>query len=255
MSTRTYAPRDRSYRATGGNRSSAGYYQRGNADPARTASDSQISWLHRLVEGKDIPAEHLASVDRLLKLLRVHEEDVRNPGDGTRMLFSVASQTIDWLKGFEWKSREGSAGKPAGKRPEHPGVPEGRYATRCRTGRNDLDFWQVDKPEEGNWAGRTFVSRLIGGQGEQRIRWDEQQAALDAIFAAGPDESARVFAQEFGECRYCHRPLSDRVSRFNGRGPDCAKMRGLTQAKPSATWHPEFKGDGSPWASKYGRSA
>lgn len=100
-------------------------------------------------------------------------------------------------------------------------TPAGHYATESRTGNNDLDFWVVDRPTEGRWAGYTFVSRVIGGHEDQRVRGSEARQALEAIIAAGPEQAARRYGQEIGRCGRCNRHLTDETSRTFGLGPEC----------------------------------
>jgi len=106
--------------------------------------------------------------------------------------------------------------------PAAPSVPQGYYATPSRTGNNDLDFWAVDVPTEGKWAGYTFVSRVIGGREDTRVRGAEARQALEAIVAAGLAEAAQAYGRAIGRCGRCNRHLTDETSRTLGLGPDCA---------------------------------
>lgn len=105
-----------------------------------------------------------------------------------------------------------------------PEVPEGYYATASRTGNNDLDFWAIDRPTEGRWAGRVFVKRVVGGRADQNVRGPEARLALEAIAAAGPEDAARLYGQEVGRCGRCNRHLTDETSRAYGLGPECRKQ-------------------------------
>lgn len=108
------------------------------------------------------------------------------------------------------------------RRPGMSNVPSGNYAVRSRTGNNDLDFFHVRNVDEGNqWAGWTFVDRVIGGHDNQRIRKDEQNWALQAIADAGPFEAGALFGQELHHCGKCGRHLTKRISRTRGYGPKC----------------------------------
>jgi hypothetical protein len=100
-------------------------------------------------------------------------------------------------------------------------VPEGHYATTSRTGANDLDFWRVDRPTEGKWAGRVFVKRVIGGRADSPVRGTEASQALAAIELAGPAAAGQLYGQEVGRCYACNRHLTDATSRQLGIGPDC----------------------------------
>jgi hypothetical protein len=108
-----------------------------------------------------------------------------------------------------------------GTREPYPDVPAGHYATRSATGNNDLDFWRVDRPTEGRWAGRTFVKRVIGGKADSPVRGATALAALKAILANDIGRSRVLYGREIGRCWKCNRHLTDEVSRSLGIGPDC----------------------------------
>jgi Family of unknown function (DUF6011) len=131
--------------------------------------------------------------------------------------------------------------KPAGSRerglqPKLPDVPAGHYAIPSLTGNNDLDFFRVDRPEEGTWAGRTFVHRVIGGKPDSRVRGTTARQALEAIIAAGPDKARQLYGQEIGRCWRCNRHLTDETSRYWGIGPDCAGQVGCPYTPPPEGW-------------------
>lgn len=100
------------------------------------------------------------------------------------------------------------------------GVPQGHYATESATGNNDLDFWRVQKPDKGKWAGYTFVNRVIGGRPSVAVRGATAEAALKAIAKDVPGASIR-YGQELGRCSRCNRHLTDETSRALGIGPEC----------------------------------
>jgi hypothetical protein len=100
-------------------------------------------------------------------------------------------------------------------------IPPGRYATPSLTGNNDFDFWQVDRPDKGKWAGRTFIERIIGGQENARLGNMHQRAAAQAIADYGIDEASYLFGQQLGICGDCGRHLTDEESRRIGKGPVC----------------------------------
>jgi hypothetical protein len=102
-----------------------------------------------------------------------------------------------------------------------PDIPAGYYAVKSLTGNNDLDFFRVDRPTEGRWAGRTFVKRIIGGNPEAQVRGQQARAALEAIIKAGPDSAMALYGQEIGQCGRCNRHLTDETSRALGIGPVC----------------------------------
>jgi uncharacterized protein DUF6011 len=109
-------------------------------------------------------------------------------------------------------------------RPGNCDLNPGGYAVPSRTGSNDLDFWWIDRPEQGKWAGWTFVERVIGGRPNQRVSRAESAAALATLAALSPvdrEESQATFGTELGECYACHRTLTDDLSRSLGIGPVC----------------------------------
>jgi uncharacterized protein DUF6011 len=104
---------------------------------------------------------------------------------------------------------------------QYAAIPEGRYAVKSLTGTNDLDFFKVDKPTQGTWAGQIFVRRVIGGHPDMPVKGANKFAALDAILEAGPDKAMALFGQTLGYCGRCGRSLTDEQSRAIGIGPVC----------------------------------
>jgi hypothetical protein len=106
---------------------------------------------------------------------------------------------------------------------------------------NPVIFLKVDKPREGRWAGKAFIKREYGGPRYEKLTYQQQADYARAILAMGVAASMTLYGQTSDHCCYCHRTLSRRTPRFNGRGNDCAKARGFTQAKPPADWRPEIQ--------------
>jgi len=107
-----------------------------------------------------------------------------------------------------------------------PDVPEGHYAIPSLTGNNDLDFFRVDRPDEGTWKGKTYIKRVIGGKPDKNIRFSQYRPVLEAIVAFGIDHSGATYGREIGRCRHCNRHLTDDESRARGSGPDCFAQHG-----------------------------
>lgn len=110
-------------------------------------------------------------------------------------------------------------------------LPAGYYATPSRTGNNDYDFWRIDKPESGKWAGRIFVKRIVGGGTDGDMQTHQldnmqQRLACEAIVGYGLEESRMLFATEMTRCTDCGRMLTDQESRDAGRGPTCRNKKG-----------------------------
>lgn len=108
-----------------------------------------------------------------------------------------------------------------------PDVPAGHYAVKSRTGNNDIDFFRVDRPEKGDYEGRVFVKRVIGGKPDRNIRRSEKLAVLADIVKMGVHQSALLYAQKIRSCSKCNRHLTMYASRQLGMGETCATHRGL----------------------------
>lgn len=100
-------------------------------------------------------------------------------------------------------------------------IPKGHYATKSLTGNNDLDFWRLDRPKDGQYAGRAFIKRVVGGKPEASVSRVTKFAVLEAIITEGIEATALRYARELGRCSRCNRTLTDQVSREFGKGPEC----------------------------------
>jgi len=105
-------------------------------------------------------------------------------------------------------------------------IPKGHYATVSASGRNDFDFWRVDRPEQGAYAGRTFVKRIVGGKPDLNVSRDMKFRALEAIMSEGIELTAKRYGVELGHCYRCNRTLTDETSRALGIGPECRSKAG-----------------------------
>jgi hypothetical protein len=131
----------------------------------------------------------------------------------------AASAIIDWMMGLPKLPLEANA-QPG---PALPDVPEGHYAIPSLTGNNDLDFFRVDRPTEGKWAGYTFLKRVVGGKPDLPVARAQRRTVLEAIEAAGVDAARQQYGVSIGRCYVCNRHLTDELSRQLGIGPDCRK--------------------------------
>jgi hypothetical protein len=113
-----------------------------------------------------------------------------------------------------------------------PEVPAARYAVYAADG--GWDFYRVDRPAKGKWAGYTFVKRLFGAPGNfrsERLSRAQSASVLEAILGAeyadgdrvlsGPEAAAVAFSREHGVCAACLAPLTDAASIAAGLGPVC----------------------------------
>lgn len=104
-------------------------------------------------------------------------------------------------------------------------VPAGRYAVATDDGAtNELAFYKVDHGK-GRWAGRVFVSRLVGGHEDIRVTGKAALTILAKIAVDAEAASAR-YGKEIGRCGVCHTTLTNDESRARGIGPKCAAKAG-----------------------------
>lgn len=177
-------------------------------------TERQGSFIRGLDAERQVPVA--GSTEREAFLIARLEDVI---GGGKSVSKAEASDVIGWLQGLPVATAVRPAQRPVPT--ALPVIPEGHYAVPSRTGSNDLDFFRVDRPTDGRWAGRTFVKRVIGGKPDQAVRGGETRLALEAIAAAGVQESAVLYGREIGRCYRCNRALTDETSRALGIGPDC----------------------------------
>lgn len=108
-------------------------------------------------------------------------------------------------------------------------VPAGRYAIEIG---GKVGFFRVDRPEDGKWAGRTFVKEQASEE-FYPVRGPRRNEVLTAI-AADPRAAMIRYGHELGRCGNCGRTLTDEISREMGIGPDCAKHLGIERGSASA---------------------
>jgi hypothetical protein len=178
--------------------------------------DGQYELLQRLMEERDMPP--LDPYDEI--------KDKISKSEASALISHLINEVKKPVAPKQVK--EGGAAKLD--------VPAGYYATPSITGNNDFDFWHVQRPTEGKWAGYTFVKRVIGGHQDQDLPRDSkkkvkddnrrlaratQTAALKAIVEFGVQKSHELFGTELKFCRECGTHLTDKLSRELGIGPDC----------------------------------
>lgn len=202
-----------------------------DAQPARRSiripaepkiTEPQRRFILALLDQHEVAPEH---ADRLVKMLRISEDP-----EEFGMSKATASKTIDWLKEQPAKARTQAPARESGISKFRDDVPAGRYAVTGDDG--TTDFYKVDRPDEGRWAGYVFVKLLIahGGFGddlaEQRLSMPAQITILDRIADAGVAESMQRYGREIGRCGHCGRTLTDNESIERGIGPVCAGKMG-----------------------------
>jgi Family of unknown function (DUF6011) len=191
----------------------------------------QLDFIKRLYEERVLPFDAADEHERGKASFARKVATGEQHGTGTyadRMTPPQASRLIEWLMGLP---RRESATTSAAAEPA-PDVPAGRFAL-ATNGDPTLRFFKVDRPEEGRWAGRTFLSEIFGGgYGDDGRREPIRDRArrteiLNAILAVGPMKAAQCYGIELGHCGRCGRTLTDETSRAFGIGPDCREAWGI----------------------------
>jgi hypothetical protein len=100
-------------------------------------------------------------------------------------------------------------------------VAPGRYAVALD---GKLGFYKVDAPQDGRWAGFTFVKQQAGDD-HYPVKGGRKGAVLAAI-AADAKAAMLAYGRELGKCGHCGRTLTDEASRAAGIGPICRQRMG-----------------------------
>jgi hypothetical protein len=176
---------------------------------------------------QDMPTTDIMSEIARLAPLKQHHL-TRDMTDGRPLARQAAEKVLANLRGCE--------DRPVVERPEKSSpsmdfslIPVGYYATPGR-GSNEFDFWKVERPEDGKYAGFTFIKRVLGGgsAGQTRvirIHMSEQRLSLAAIARHGIEESRQLYGDKMKRCTKCNRDLTDDLSIARRMGNDCWNKR------------------------------
>ena len=183
--------------------------ERGAGRPEPVATDNQHTFVAKLVTERDTDGMNDAYRARISDILA---------GRGKPLTKAGASTLIDGLLTLPHRSAPCAPAEPTAVT-----VPAGRYALDG-SGVNETVFYRVDRPEEGKWAGYTFVSRLEGPS-EERVPRTQKEGILARI-AEDPAAASARYGREIGACGVCGRRLTNDDSRAAGIGPVCASKMG-----------------------------
>jgi Family of unknown function (DUF6011) len=169
----------------------------------------QRKFLLDLIQQKQVKPDQEGKLDLIMKCLRI-SEDPEEYG----MSKAKASELITWFLNQPDKPKQPFPNDGGG----WPDIPAGRYAVLNPEG--VLQFYSVDKPTRGRWAGFTFLS--VWASDERHPIKDQvyKKKVLSAI-GKDPKAAAERFGQEIGACAICGRTLTDATSRKIGIGPVC----------------------------------
>jgi hypothetical protein len=176
-------------------------------------SDKQVSYVMDLLLIHDWPdqisKEDLAAMERKqvsALITAIQRRPLKRkvpegqPADGR----SPRPQSNDWMKS----------------------VPPGRYAVKQG---QYWYFYEVQRSDEGAWAGYTFVKMLIGAPGsyrKQKLSGSKATEVLRLIIEMTPREASLAYGRETEVCGICGSDLSNAESIKLGIGPVCIKKMG-----------------------------
>lgn len=190
------------------------------AAPAGTASEKQVAFITSLLNEKDLRAGG-----------KVTATDDELPAIIESMKAKASTLTIK--DASAWITRLLDLPKTANVqqvRMSSPEVADGRYAVDSSTigDGNDsgIRFYRVRTPEEGKWAGFTFVDAQASDD-LHPIRNRAHRSQILKAIAADPIECLQRYGHELGCCGVCARTLTDETSRAIGIGPVCRERMGL----------------------------
>lgn len=183
--------------------SSTRYAYREYAAPSLGASPKQIALIQSLLSERDLAAETRPKFRaRLFRLTADHREVAELDRD-------KASALITYLFGLPSRSVAQ--------------VPAGHYALE-RDG--EIQFYRVDRPIEGKWAGKVFVN-LLHGPDETSMGLLAGVTILGYIVEQGIQDCSIRYGRAIGKCGICNRRLTNEESRAAGIGPICAEKFSL----------------------------
>ena len=174
------------------------------------ATERQLKYLRDLAVERDIPEDACAEI-----LKRVDEGAV------------TKSRASDFIQRLLDKPKAPQSLPATGfERPADPSampdVPAGRYAIRED---EVTKFYKVDRPDEGRWAGYTFLA-VQASDDLHPIKMTDTKRRILAKIAEDPKAALLLYGQEIGSCGHCGRTLTDETSRERGIGPVCARKLG-----------------------------
>lgn len=160
----------------------------------KPASDSQVEWIAKMVQQKDLKASVVERIENEL-------------AEG--MTSKQAAQWLDWLFSPERKDKIREEGPEAG-----------FY-------RIEDVIYRVKVSKAGNWYAEEAI---LPAATKSRINWE--YIGKNLAFAGATKLTAQEAGRFTSYCMVCGQRLNDPTSRYNGIGPDCAANRGIKRTKP-----------------------
>lgn len=179
--------------------------------PVQSASDKQVDFILSLLDQKDLRAGG--------KIQGTDEEY-----NAARDLLKAGVPNLSKKAASDW----------IGHLLEMPNLVQPKKATKSKVsdGRYALEdiegivhFYRVRTPDEGKWAGYTFVDIQASDDFHPIKDRTRRNSIMDEI-AKDPKAAMLRYGQELGSCGHCGRTLTDETSRELGIGPVCRNKLG-----------------------------
>lgn len=178
--------------------------------PASRLSQKQMSLIIDLINERDLGAETRPKYRTRLVELAFQPHQIE------KLDRTAASNLITYLFGLPLQS--GTVSAPTA----FDNIPAGHYAVEQDGG---VVFVRVDRPIEGKWAGKVFVS-LQHGDDYTNMGRQAGFTMLGRIMDQGVMHCSTRYGREIGKCGVCHRTLTNAESREAGIGPVCRDKSG-----------------------------
>jgi len=178
-----------------------------------TASESQLSYLRGLRDGKDLSSLTQEQIDWVMQA-----DFDTFPSELPKFRMS---QVIEQLKDLPWLPKN---------RGEKSDLPDGRYGVENVPGhKNKVSFFQLRTPKQGDWVGYQFTDQIVGHGKRYPVKEPDIRKKIHGLIKEqGVNECLMRFGIEFKHCGRCGRELTDDTSRAWGIGPDCRDILGLS---------------------------
>lgn len=132
-------------------------------------------------------------------------------------------QASTWITELKERKAQNPITAPPKARGGLPSVAAGRYAVPAADG--STQFYKVDRPTDGKFAGWTFVKWVREGGYETTLPKRQARVVLENI-ATNPRDALVAYGRKTGVCGMCGRTLTDADSIDAGIGPVCASRIG-----------------------------
>lgn len=184
----------------------------------KTITDKQAAFIQSLLKDRVVPEDTAARVE------------AHNRRDDWAI--SQPSKAIAWLleqpkkapvQNMTLAMAEGREALPTPVTPDfHSDHKRSFYAVEMK---GVTMFYRVDRPKDGKWAGRTFVS-VQASEDFWPIKDRTMRDEILRTIALDPQKAMLDYGLKLGRCGHCRKTLTNEESRARGIGPICWSKMG-----------------------------